>query len=376
MGAEREQAGLSRRDLLKAAAAGVMMTAAWSRGEPRGLHSQRVGEERAVPDHTKLPRWRGFNLLEKFYQGRNEPFVESDFEWIAEWGFDFVRLPLSYWNYAEPDPGKWLDLREEVLKEIDEAVEFGRQHGIHVNINFHRAPGFCVNPPPEPLSLWEDERALEACAQHWGRFADRYRGIPNAQLSFNLLNEPYDITPETYQRVARRLVEAIREEDPDRLVIADGLQWGRVPVPALMELRVAQSTRGYDPTRLCFYKAEWGGAQPDWPVPTWPLKVGEGDVWDKARLRREYIEPWKALEGKGVGVHVGEWGVYNPVPHDVALAWARDYLSLWKEAGWGYALWNFRGVFGILDSHRDDVAYEDFRGHKLDRKFLELLRES
>jgi endoglucanase len=71
---------------------------------------------------------------------------------------------------------------------------------------------------------------------------------------------------------------------------------------------------------------------------------------------------------------VGEWGAFNRTPHDVVLDWARDYLELWKEAGWGWALWNFRGSFGILDSGRSDVAYDDFHGRKLDRKFLDLLR--
>jgi endoglucanase len=49
---------------------------------------------------------------------------------------------------------------------------------------------------------------------------------------------------------------------------------------------------------------------------------------------------------------------------------------LWHEAGWGWAVWNFRGDFGVMDSGRADVAYEDFQGHKLDRKMLELLRQS
>ncbi len=53
----------------------------------------------------------------------------------------------------------------------------------------------------------------------------------------------------------------------------------------------------------------------------------------------------------------------------------RDFLGLWKEAGWGWGLWCLRGSFGILDSQREDVAYENFNGHKLDRKMLELLRE-
>jgi endoglucanase len=73
---------------------------------------------------------------------------------------------------------------------------------------------------------------------------------------------------------------------------------------------------------------------------------------------------------------VGEFGAHNRTPHPVVLAWMRDCLASWKAAGWGWALWNFRGSFGPLDSGRDDVKYEDFRGHKLDRAMLELLRSS
>jgi endoglucanase len=52
----------------------------------------------------------------------------------------------------------------------------------------------------------------------------------------------------------------------------------------------------------------------------------------------------------------------------------RDQLDLWKEAGWGWSLWNLYGGFGILDSGRSDVEYEEFRGHKLDREMLKLLQ--
>jgi endoglucanase len=319
---------------------------------------------------SHLPRWRGFNLLEKFTDSHNAPFRESDFEWMAEWGFDFVRLPLSYRCWA--DVSDWLKLREDVLVEIDQAVEFGRKHGVHVNINFHRAPGYCVNPPKEPLDLWSNEEVLRACAFHWSHFAKRYKGIPNTQVSFDLLNEPAIIPEETYVRVVKRLVEAIRAEDADRLIIADGLRWGREPVHGLVDLGIGQSTRGYDPMQISHYKASWVRSE-NWSEPTWPLKLSKNDVWDKERLRKERIEPWKELEHKGVGIHVGEWGAFQHTPHKVVLAWMRDSLELWKEAGWGWAMWNFRGSFGILDSNRTDVKYEEFRGHKLDREMLELL---
>ena len=322
-----------------------------------------------------LPRWRGFNLTEKCVkrrEGNNPPFQESDFALLAEWGFDFARLPLSYLCWTEPDG--WLKLRETELKDLDEAVEFGRKHAVHINLNLHRAPGYCVNPPKELLDLWTDEKALAACAFHWAQLAKRYRGIDSKRVSFDLLNEPANISEEKYVRVVKSLVQAIRAEDPQRLIIADGLRWGREPVHGLADLGIAQSTRGYDPMQVSHYKANWVRGSDAWAEPTWPLTLKNQSTIDKERLRNERIVPWQQLAKKGVGVHVGEWGAFSRTPHAVVLAWMRDCLQLWKEAGWGWALWNLRGDFGVLDSNRADVDYEDFRGHKLDRQMLQLLQ--
>jgi endoglucanase len=327
-----------------------------------------------VPSAKRLPRWRGFNLLEKFTKRKegNPPFRETDFAWMSEWGFDFARLPMSYLCWA--DAQDWLKFQEGELEHIDAALEHGRKHGVHLNLNFHRAPGYCVNPPKEPLDLWSDERALDAGAKHWQMFARRYKGIPNTRLSFDLLNEPPDISETTYVRVVKRFVEAIRSEHADRLIIADGLRWGREPVHGLVDLNVGQSTRGYDPMQVSHYKANWVSGADRWPAPAWPL-LNDRDAWDRERLQRERIVSWKNLETKGVGIHVGEWGAFNQTDHRTALAWMRDQLDLWKDAGWGWALWNFRGAFGILNSGRSDVKYEDYRGERLDRQMLNLLRK-
>jgi len=362
---------ISRRQFLRTTAAVTACSAAAPLLVPQPIWAAAI-----EPSAAKLPRWRGFNLLEKFTARRegNPAFREEDFQMMQGWGFDFARLPMSYHCWSEPDPARWLKMDEAQLKHIDDVVELGRKHGVHVNLNFHRAPGYCVNPPKEPLDLWKDEQALDACAFHWAQFAKRFKGIANSRLSFDLLNEPNDLPEDTYARVVKRLVEAIRAEDPKRLIIADGLKWGNKPVHSLAALGIAQSTRGYAPMRISHHEANWINGSQNWSEPTWPLKIKEGDVWDKERLRKEQIAPWKKLEAEGVGVHVGEWGPFNQTPHQVALAWMRDQLELWQEAGWGWAMWNFRGPFGPLDSGRADVKYEDFRGHKLDREMLKVLQ--
>jgi len=80
------------------------------------------------------------------------------------------------------------------------------------------------------------------------------------------------------------------------------------------------------------------------------------------------------LVRRGIGVHCGEAGCYNRTPHAVFLAWMEDVLDILQGHGIGWALWNFRGPFGLLDSGRADADYEDWHGAKLDRKLLALLQ--
>jgi aryl-phospho-beta-D-glucosidase BglC (GH1 family) len=253
---------MNRRKFLHHTAAAVTFAAA----TPITLRSAPLPN----PGPGKLPLWRGFNLLEKFTQRKegNPPFLEDDFRMIADFGFNFVRLPMSYLCWT--DRNDWTRLsREEELKHIDQAVEFGRRHKIHVNLNFHRAPGYCVNPPKEPRDLWTDDTALEVCSQHWAAFSRRYKGLPNSEVSFDLLNEPADIPEEVYAKVVRRLVAAIRAEDPNRLIVADGLKWGNKPVLSISDLKLAQSTRGYAPMEISHYRASWVDSG-RFPAPVWP----------------------------------------------------------------------------------------------------------
>ena len=473
---------------------------------------QRVGD-------VEISQWRGFNLLEKFTLRGNAPFVEDDFRWIAELGFNFVRLPMDYRCYTDADD--WLKFQEPVLQEIDQAIAYGEKHGIHVCVNLHRAPGFCINPPEEPSNLWTDDEPLAAFIAHWVMFARRWKSIPSTRLSFNLLNEPTRSSREDYLKVFQRTIEAIQKEDPQRLIIVDGINVGREPVPEFLAYRnVIQATRGYHPGTISHYKASWVKGSDQWPEPTWPpqfqiggylygaakpelrsplvlqgelpagmeltlrlnqasqkvhlvaqadgravaegtydpqadpqnwrrveseqrwpiyqasgevrwsavlptaaqqfsLENAAGDwlkfseltvqlpggrrfaygtdqTWGRQQtpLRMsldgglvpppgvdpeapltDYLQPWREISAQGAAVFVGEWGCFNQTPHPVTLAWMTSWLEKWKQARFGWALWNFRGSFGILDSNRKDVVYEDWHGHKLDRQMLTLLQK-
>jgi aryl-phospho-beta-D-glucosidase BglC (GH1 family) len=480
---------------------------------------------RPLPEPTaeKLPRWRGFNLLYKFNVNAPptpERVMEEDFRLIASLGFNYVRIPMDYrgWIIGRD----WERLDEAKLREIDQIVGLGEKYGIHVTLNFHRAPGYTVAKPAEARDLWKDPEAQRVCALHWAAFARRYRGIPNARLSFNLFNEPSNLSEPVYFGVVQKMVEAIRAEDPARLILCDGLDYGTVAPRSLRTLGVALCTRGYRPMNISHYRASWVTGSETWAVPEWPapqvsaylygnrkpefhsplviegalggstlhvranvvstlakLRItdergtvlwehafvpgpGEGewkksvlrpewksyqatydrdyavplpagitrmelrnvegdwltfsslsieragrrwtlspvDAWgqkqsgvitfdpargqtalrasknlDRAWLRDTCYDGWRQAAANGLGVMVGEFGAYRHTPHAVVLRWMDDLLATVSESGWGWALWEFRGGFGILDSKRNDVTYESWEGHELDRAMLELLQK-
>ena len=94
----------TRRDVLRfgVAAAGLGLHASST------VRATTSNAPKPLPDATPkhLPRWRGFNLLNKFMVDGQKPFDERDFADIAELGFDFVRLPLDYRCWTDSDhPG-------------------------------------------------------------------------------------------------------------------------------------------------------------------------------------------------------------------------------------------------------------------------------
>jgi endoglucanase len=348
---------------------------------------------------NKLPRWKGFNLLDFFspYLPRNPgagKTTEDDIKWMTDWGFDFVRIPMAYPRYLSFDRTKDITVEEvykynpKVLEEVDQLIFMANKYNLHVSLNLHRGPGYCINAGfHEPFNLWKDKEAQDAFYTHWAMWADRYKSISADKLSFDLLNEPAYIEDmndqyakkgpvpgDTYRKVAEGAIKVIRSVTPDRLIIADGNSGGSNVIPELTDLNIAQSCRAYYPHYVSHYQASWVWKDPSQaPKPLWPGII-DGKQFGREQLETFY-KPWIDLLEKGVGVHCGEGGCYNKTPHPVFLAWFGDILDILTSHKIGYALWNFRGDFGILDSGRSDVNYTDWYGHKLDNKLLELLKK-
>ncbi len=312
---------------------------------------------------------------------------EDDCKWIADWGFDFIRIPMDYWHWIDSDcretrrldPADACKIKESVLEKVDRMIDTAGKYHLHVNLNFHRAPGYCINDPArEPFVLWRDKNAQDAFYFHWGVFAKRYKGVSPKRLSFNLLNEAPAVregymSREDYISIMSKAAEVVRSCSPGRPVIVDGISVGNYVIPEMIPLNVIQSVHAYTPALISHYRASWVD-KGTFPAPSWPtVPDANGKIWDRPRLEEHYRQ-WGDLTAKGVGVHCGECGCWNRTPYPVFLAWFGDVMDILKGYGIGYSLWQFRGGFGIIDSGRDDVKYEDWHGYKLDRALLTMLQ--
>ena len=50
-------------------------------------------------------------------------------------------------------------------------------------------------------------------------------------------------------------------------------------------------------------------------------------------------------------------------------------MAKWRSRGYGWAIWDYDGPFGFVDSGRPDAEYIEVMGRKVDKKMLELMRQ-
>ncbi|MBR0557786.1 glycoside hydrolase family 5 protein [Ciceribacter sp. L1K23] len=140
---------------------------------------------------------------------------EHTVAYFAEKGFTSIRLPFR-WERLQPELFKELD--PDHLRLIEEAVVLARQFGMSVVLdphNYARYRDKVVGSPDLP-----DDAAF---ADFWGRLAERFANAND--ISFGLMNEPFDIPTHQWVSATNAAIAAIRAVDANNLVLVPGTHW-------------------------------------------------------------------------------------------------------------------------------------------------------
>jgi hypothetical protein len=179
---------------------------------------------------------------------RNGP-EEADFEQMASWGVNVIRLPIA-WHYLEPAPGVFD--RTYLRNDVDPVIKWARRHGIGVVLEFHQfqwSPCTGGNGVPawscEGKGYSQDIVGAFA-AQHdfwagavapdgrplvdhlldaWRLVLRHYRGRSNV-IGVDFLNEPIDIFDRTFEHDTlypfyRRATALMRDERAHQTIVLE-----------------------------------------------------------------------------------------------------------------------------------------------------------
>ena len=207
------------------------------------------------------PRWTGFTL--GYFDNLGERgTTPKTVELCAEWGFNSARVFLPYTTLFNIDV---TEANLTMLHKLDEMVAAAIEHDIHLNIMLAKVPGRTVHEGDAStgyvstgeFDLFINEEKQSLALDVYRILTARYKDVPNYNLSitpfFEALNKdlstglPYeDYTPEDVAAFLGKVIDTIREEDPDRLIIYEPTAFNHEDaiIEASTPIKAVADTRG------------------------------------------------------------------------------------------------------------------------------------
>lgn len=218
----------------------------WMLQEGYMLGVQKEGTQHSIK--ARIAELIGQEDCARFYQlWLENHLTRADVELLAKAGFNSIRLPMHYNLFTlpceqEPAAGQntWLTRGFELT---DNLLAWCRANRMYLILDLHAAPGGqgrdanISDADPAKPSLWESAANQQKTIALWRRLAERYANEPWIG-GYDLLNEPNwtfegkdkngreDTANQPLWTLYQALTKAIREVDPQHMIIIEGNGWG------------------------------------------------------------------------------------------------------------------------------------------------------
>ncbi|HVT73063.1 MAG TPA: cellulase family glycosylhydrolase [Lacunisphaera sp.] len=327
---------------------------------------------RAAENTAPVPTFqRGVNICHWMSQCFDRPYAgdwfgEKDVQWIAAHGFDHIRFPIDARLWLKPDGS----LDPAKIKPFEDAIQWSRRQHLGIILDVHFLPGADFNDGGDGRAF-VDPKIQDQAVGIWREIARRFAPEP-ADLRFEIINEP--VAPENKQLnvLNRRVLAAIRESNPTRIVYLTSNRWSIIGTIDDVELpddpNIAFTFHFYEPIVFTHQNAPWVFAKTGAPAVKFPGVVPNvapygkpGDAVASAVGRTLSVAAdidapfarmaaWAEKHAKGREILLGEFGVYRAADDASTQAWLHGVLEACKRHGFGWNLWGYRsGEFGVVD---------------------------
>ena len=258
-----------------------------------------------------------------------------------QWGAQLIRWPLiwlpqevSQWSLEEYEA--WLYPAQDKL---DECLPTASKKGLKIIIDMHTPCGGDTTWAGKKIHrLFVEKWARKAFRRHWREIALRFRNKPGV-FAYDILNEPAPHIARNWKRLLKKVVDDIREIDPDTKIILPAI--GSDPM-GFKKMRyykhlhnVWYTTHFYRPADIVFQGY------------THPTGVKYPNPNARKKHLRQWLQPARDFQLKhNCKIYIGEFNcsVFSEaggVPNQPK--WLKHCIQIFDEYGWHWTYHDYKG---------------------------------
>lgn len=313
---------------------------------------------------TNISHW--LSQSKKRGEERAGYFTAEDVAFLAEIGFDHIRIPIDEEQMWDEDGNK----EEEAFKLLHNAIGWAFEKELKVIVDLHILRSHHFNNEEKPL--WTDPKAQEGFFQCWRELSAELKKYPNENLAYELMNEPVADDPNDWNKLISKGIAIVRENEPERKIFIGSNRWqstetfGDLVLPE-DDKNIVVSFHFYEPFLVTHHQASWtkiGAYKGNVKYPG--RTVEEKDLiglspeviravtesngyFDKAKLEERILKPVKFAKERGLQVYCGEWGCLPTVPRESFINWYSDVKSILEKHKIAWTTWDYKGGFGVRE---------------------------
>jgi endoglucanase len=316
---------------------------------------------------------RGFNLPDQAPLHPGKRPDRATLVWLQRRGMTHVRLPFDGEAVMSRfgDPAR----ATATFDDLDRALDLLLDADFAVSVDMHPGDAF------QKLHRAEPKAAFEALTEAWKSIAARIAKRSPERVFAELLNEP-NVEDAIWRDQAERLVATLRPLLPTTTFITGPAPYQRVEALAawrpLNDGNIVYAFHYYDPMLFTHQGLTWDDSDPLSRLAGVPYPAQRDDkaiarIVADLRQRREteladefnraLAQPWTRATIEGQFARLAAWGrahtapiILNEfgvlrfkAPRAARLEWLRDVRATAEANGFGWAHWDYREGFGLLD---------------------------